>query len=202
MAAILVASATPLANKARPVHTEKNAATNDDGLLAWAPQQETMAAGENPQFPISGRDTDAVIAGVKAAFLAKTGATIPFRIEKVRVMADLLAALQASMGRQDVGESGRGAFYNNTIYVIQNTHRTTQQLATTKLYGRAAQGFLHLDFDIALGIAYGVVATIALYRFSSRNSAASSAVGCSTRSSGLNTSSSSPPSGLVRNASA
>lgn len=81
-----------------------------------------MAAGENPQFPISSHDADAVIAGVKAAFLAQHGAAIPFRIEKVRVMADLPAALQASAACQEVGESGRGAFYNNTIYVVQNAH--------------------------------------------------------------------------------
>lgn len=87
-------------------------------LFARARQQEPVAAGENPQFPISSYDADAIIAGVKAAFLAKHGAAIPFRIEKVRVMADLPAALQASAGRQDVGESGRGAFYNNTIYVV------------------------------------------------------------------------------------
>lgn len=100
----------------------KDAGTDPDGLYTRAPQQDAMAAGENPQFPTSSHDADAVIAGVKAAFLAQHGAAIPFRIEKVRVMADLPAALQASAGRQNVGESGRGVFYNNTIYVVQNAH--------------------------------------------------------------------------------
>ncbi|MBA5608508.1 hypothetical protein H3H36_24480 [Duganella sp. FT3S] len=57
-----------------------------------------MATLENPYFTISSRDAGAVIAGVKAALLAKQGAAIPFRIEKVRVMTDLMAVLQASAG--------------------------------------------------------------------------------------------------------
>jgi hypothetical protein len=95
---------------------------------------------EQVHLPISTEAADKVVARIQRAFQVRSHGGVPFRIEKVRTMADLPEVLRTSATAQKV-EAGKGVFYDGTVYVVEDAHATAKELETTifhELYGHAA----------------------------------------------------------------
>jgi hypothetical protein len=95
-------------------------------------------------MPISDSDLNAVMGRILARFVACVGAALPVAIEPVRGMDDLPSALQAAARRQQ-RDLGKGVFFENVVYVVQQAHGTAEEVKKTifhELYGHAATAAL------------------------------------------------------------
>jgi hypothetical protein len=115
----------------------------EDPLFARAKNGQAGAVAQHPH-PISDRALDTVIERIQAAFARRVGAALPVAIKPVRGMADLPPVLQAAARRQQLN-LGKGVFFENTVYVVQQAHGTAEEVERTifhELYGHAATASL------------------------------------------------------------
>jgi N12 class adenine-specific DNA methylase len=123
-----------------------------DPLFARAENDEAGAVAQNGKTPIiSDTDFAAVIDRVKAAFAKRAGGALTVSIKPVRGMDDLPPALQEAARRQQL-DLGKGVYFENTVYVVQQAHSTAEEVEKTifhELYGHAATATLFGDEWVA-----------------------------------------------------
>jgi hypothetical protein len=111
-------------------------------LLFAHAKNDDAGTVDHHAVPIS--DSAMVIARVQAAFARRVGAALPVGIQKVRGMDDLPPALQAAARRQQL-DLGKGVYFENVVYVVQQAHGTAEEVEKTifhELYGHAATASL------------------------------------------------------------
>jgi hypothetical protein len=126
-------------------HHRRVADAPPDPLFARAQDNQAGTVAENDKARASDVDFHAVIDRIKAAFARRAGGALTVTIEPVRRMSDLLLEMRASARRQQIGNLGKGAYWENVVYVVQDAHSTPEEVEKTifhELYGHAATATL------------------------------------------------------------
>jgi hypothetical protein len=98
-------------------------------LFARAKNDEAGTVAHHAE-PISDSAMDSVIDLIQAGFAGRQGVALPVVMEKVWEMEDLPPALQAAAHRQQL-DLGKGMFFENTVYVLQQAHGTSKEVEKT-----------------------------------------------------------------------
>jgi hypothetical protein len=111
-------------------------------LFARAKDDKAGTVAQNDKTSISDADYAAVIDRVKTVFAKRAGGALTVGIEPVGG-SDLAPALQKSARRRQLG-LGKGAYWENVAYVVQQAHGTPVEVEKTiyELYGHAATEIL------------------------------------------------------------
>jgi hypothetical protein len=99
-------------------------------LFARAKDDKAGTVAQNDKTSICDAGFAAVIDRVKAAFDKRAGGALTVGIEPVGGMSDLPPALQESARRQQLGLS-KGAYWENVVCVVQQAHRTPEEVEKT-----------------------------------------------------------------------
>jgi hypothetical protein len=111
---------------------------DDDPLFSRAKKDDAGTVAHDTEL-ISDSAMDAVINRIQAAFAKRHCAALPVAIQKVRGMDELPPALRKVARRQHL-DLGKGVFYENVVYVVQQAHGTPEEAGKTifhELYGHA-----------------------------------------------------------------
>jgi hypothetical protein len=116
---------------------ENKANAGSDARFARA---EDTAVPEGNRLSIGPEVADSTIERIRSAFASEfNGAT--FRLQKVGDFSDLPKPILDDAARQGVAPTAKGVLYGDTVYVVQNNHRSAEDLEKTifhELYGHAA----------------------------------------------------------------
>jgi hypothetical protein len=99
-------------------------------LFARAKDDKAGTVAQNDKTSISDADFAAVIDRAKAAFAKRAGGALTAGIKPVRGMDDLPPAPQESARRQQLG-LGKGVYFENVVYVVQQAHSTPEEVEKT-----------------------------------------------------------------------